>query len=1330
MASTLDLAAFVPPVVRELLAGGGGASEQHRTERFEAALLLADAEGFSRMSTALIAQDSRGAEEIGAILNRYFERIGEIVETAGGTLYAFAGDAISALWPVRDGDRRTAVLAAAAAGRAIRDAVTGTELGFRSAVDLGEAVLWHLEGGGRRTALLAGPLYEGLPALSQLSARGPLTLTARAHSLADGACRVRAIPGGVVVVGPVEAPFGIVPATAPPPPAQPDSFLPAPLVRLLTGTGMDWASELSVATVLFARLSAGQAVGTDEDQAALRRVLTRATVEVEALGGLPLQTIIDDKGLVFVAVWGLSFNRTETDAERALHAGRAIEAAVRSEGLGVGIGIRTGRVFAGVVGGGLYRQYAVIGAAMNGAAWLMQQADGGILVDDATRAAAQARFRFAAAGTTAYKGADSPEPIFKPEAARTAPGEATRGPLIGREAELARLQMLFSAATPPLLWITGEAGIGKSHLARHARAIVAAHGLEQLATGADSLTRDRPYAAVASVFMRLLGIAAEDDLAAQAAALARAVPEPELSEPVAAALGLVRAPAPAAASEHARQAQRMREALLAVLEGRIGAEPLVLHVEDAHWLDTASWQLLAAAHARLPRLGLVLVSRPLDPLSLPAEARSLHDGAEHLELGPLSPEATAALVADAIGAASVPTALARRVHARAEGHPYYTRELAAALVRNGAVRVEGGICHIAMGAESLDAAFPDNIGAAIASRFAELAPAAQLTLRVASVEGREFSAGDVAAVRPRTDGYAGVEVHLAAAQELMLIEPDPRRPGGLRFHHALARDAIYDLLTEAQRRQLHAAVAARHEAEGAAADSDRHALLAHHWEAAGDASRAVSYLDSAAARAEAAGSHVEVVSMLRRAQRLAASGPTAAAAGQDWDDRIGRALFNLGNVKGSIEYMQRAVAPVTGPFPRGVAIVPRLIGEFARIRLNRPGQPALPAERQRVLAAADACLRLSYQHYEVQDLPAAMLACFLTVNLGRRAGGANVPLALGLASLAVASLSAPFLLDGHRYRDLAVAMAEELAAPDGLFWIGIGASSFDLVQGRFSEAERLVDRAIAVAREHMGARDWEMAVSHKANLMRTMGRHREGSELDGLTLASSRDRGLVLGRIWGLTGRCKSLYWTGEIEAFRAELAELKALIADADIAANTSRNNALAAASAEANLALLEGDTRRALEHIASALRLFAGVRDPQFYMEDVPGYLGDALLRAWQLDRSAPVVPLARANIKAARRIARLYPVAGSRVQLARGDLALFSGHPDRARTFWAQARDYAASRGLGAAEAQTLVRAAMPELQEGSARQEAAARVDAIFSGLGAETPFHWRQIMDGA
>lgn len=1328
MTATLDLAAFVPPVVRELLASGAGVSGQD-CARFEAALLFADAEGFSRMSTVLVAQDTRGAEEIGAILNRHFERIGALVEAAGGTLTAFAGDAICALWPLRGGDRRAAVLAAAAAGRAIEamHAEPGAELRFRAAVDVGDVLLWHLGGNDRRGAILAGPLFDGLPALSQLSAQGRLTLTPRAQEVAAGNCRVRAVPGGFVVEA-LDGPPAIAPAAAPPPLADAETFLPPLLVRVLATAGADWAAELSLASVLFARLSAA-AAGTP-DFPCLRRALSRASAEIEALGGLLLQTVMDDKGLVLVAVWGLSFNRTETDAGRAVRAARAIDAAARDEGLAAGIGIRAGRVFAGVVGGGSYRQYAVIGAAMNEAAWLMQRAAGTILVDAATRDAALARFRFRAAGEIAWKGTGVLEPVFVPEAPLAAPAEAARGRLIGREAELARLETLLTAGQAPLLWITGEAGIGKSHLAGRARTIVAERGYEQIATAADSLTRDRPYGAMRHVFMQLLGCAGEDDGAAQVDALARAVAEPEQLALVAAALGLAEAPVPGGVSELARQAQRMREALLSVLERCIGERPLVLHVEDAHWLDTASWQLLAAARVRLPRFGLVLVARPVDPLALPAEARALHDGpqAAHLALGPLSPEAAAALVAEAIGAASIPAGLASRVHARTEGHPYYTRELAAAIVRAGALRVADGICHVAMGAEELDTAFPESIGAAIASRFAELDPAAQLTLRVASVEGREFFPDDVAAVRPPTHGRATVEAHLAAAQALSLVEPDPRRPGGLRFYHALAREAVYGLLTEAQRRQLHAAVAARQEARGAAADPDRHSLLAHHWAAAGDGAVAIRYLDSAAARAEAAGSHVEVVKLLRRAQRLAESGKAPSAPG--WDDRIGRALFHLGNVRGSIEHMERAVTPVTGPLPRGVAIAPRLVAEFARIRFARPGPAALAGERERILAAADACLRLSYQHYEVQNLPAAMLASFLTVNLGRRAGAANVPLALGLANLAVASLSAPFLLDGLRHRDLAVAMAEELGAHDGLFWIGIGASTFDLAQGRFGEAERLVDRAIAVAREHMGARDWEMAVSHKANLMRTMGRHREGGELDGLTLASSRDRGLVLGRIWGLTGRCKSLYWTGEIEAFRAELAELKALIADADIAANTSRNNALSAAAAEANLALLEGDTARALERIGAALRLFSGVRDPQYYMEDVPGYVSDALLRAWQLDRTAPVVPLARANLKAARRIARLYPVARGRLSVARGDLALFDGRPDRAHAHWSRARGYAAARGLGAAEAQALVRGAMPELCAGSDRVEAAARVDAIFAGLGAETPFHWRQIMDGA
>lgn len=225
----------------------------------------------------------------------------------------------------------------------------------------------------------------------------------------------------------------------------------------------------------------------------------------------------------------------------------------------------------------------------------------------------------------------------------------------------------------------------------------------------------------------------------------------------------------------------MTRLMLEVLPARA-----VLLVDDAHWLDSATWQLLDSV-TRASAVSLVLVTRPLSPDDQPSEARRFLDEGwvDTIHLGPLPEAEAGALAAQALGAAEAARPLARFLHDKAAGHPLFTTALALTLAARGIVRVEAG---------------------AVGERIAALSPAGQLTLKTTSVLGRSFDVEAVAELHPSAD-IDRVRADLRSIAGTGLVERVGA--GDWRFHHAIVADAAYASLTRVQVRQLHARAAAR-----------------------------------------------------------------------------------------------------------------------------------------------------------------------------------------------------------------------------------------------------------------------------------------------------------------------------------------------------------------------------------------------------------------------------------------------------------------------------------------------------------------------------------------
>ena len=274
--------------------------------------------------------------------------------------------------------------------------------------------------------------------------------------------------------------------------------------------------------------------------------------------------------------------------------------------------------------------------------------------------------------------------------------------MVGRAAERAQLDSLLAGLTtghcPGLIHIVGDAGLGKSRLAGYlqSRSITAA--IRCLRMNADSLRRTTGFYPWRQLVGALVGpdYSTVDltDLLADDPAMAALVP---LLSPV----------LQTAISESeftaqlfgAGRAEKTQGVITALLEHLIGPAPQVVIVEDAHWFDSASWQLLERFSRAFGHATLVPVCRPLDPDALPFEARRLLDmpGAQVIRLGPFSRAESVDPVNASLNVVETAPAIVELIYSHAEGQPLFTGGFGVVFARSGVGADRRGLCAFADG---------------------------------------------------------------------------------------------------------------------------------------------------------------------------------------------------------------------------------------------------------------------------------------------------------------------------------------------------------------------------------------------------------------------------------------------------------------------------------------------------------------------------------------------------------------------------------------------------------------------------------------------------------
>lgn len=396
---------------------------------------------------------------------------------------------------------------------------------------------------------------------------------------------------------------------------------------------------------------------------------------------------------------------------------------------------------------------------------------------------------------------------------------AAQDSLIGRERECAAITRHAAAARARhggMLLLAGEAGVGKTRLARQALRVSGLTVIEGRASQGGTLPYGPLVAALRSCSPRDSADHEPGDLLVHALALA--APDPD---------------APGG-GDRAALFEALRGAFAALAE----REPLALLLDDLHWADSATLELLPALASALDRVPLLLIGvYRSDEIPRGHPVRRLRSDLrrmgrfEELAVEPLDREQTTRLVARLLGATPGPV-LAAAIYDRTEGAPFFVEELVAGLARGE--RLHDGAAGLELG-DGAELPLPASTRDAVLWRLNGLSGPVRLALGVAAVLGQEFDIDLVAAL-------AGTEHWAVEPVERNLIAEIA--PGRAAFRHALTHEACYLDVPWSRRGAVHHQVAARLAADGAAP-----AIVAAHWIAGREPERARAALLAAAAAA-------------------------------------------------------------------------------------------------------------------------------------------------------------------------------------------------------------------------------------------------------------------------------------------------------------------------------------------------------------------------------------------------------------------------------------------------------------------------------------------------
>lgn len=713
--------------------------------------------------------------------------------------------------------------------------------------------------------------------------------------------------------------------------------------RAALDTEADRPDERRLVTALFADISGFTTLSEQiDDPEELHEVIAPVISGMAAIAERYDGTIAKYAGDALLVFFGAPVAH-EDDATRALLVALEMHATLpdllmtlpeEARGLELHIGVNTGRVISGQFGGDIRNDYSILGDAVILAQRLESVAPNGeVYVGESTVELTRSSFDFESVGDLQLKGKSKPVAAWRLVGRRsTIPTEARVGPLIGRVHELSAIDgMLIGLRRgrgAGVVTVLGDPGVGKSRLLVEAKARAEEREVRWIQVRCPSYGETLPYWPYAELVRALTGVRVEHSTGKARRRLSATV-TPALVPALARLIGVGEPNDELADLDPESLRERLHRAVVDWLIGLAERTPMVVAIEDVHWIDSGS-AALSEELARVTQgwpMALVLTSRPEGVTTLEAARACVdHQWTAHFDITPLDHDAILVYVTSLLDG-EPPRELIRVIENRTGGNPLFVGELVHHLLDEGALTTVNGRWRVRPGWSTDNV--PDTVERVLSARIDLLAPELSTALQTASVIGRLVRLPILHALDTATDDLDGALSRLVEAGFL-----DPVQDGddpALVFHHALVQEVAYGRLLRRHRRDLHRQVAEVAEALYGAGD-DVIDLLARHSYLGERGAIAAGYLVRAGNRARRLYANEEAILHLERARELARFAPETA------DDlkQVLLDLADLRNVTGDYDAALDLYAESVDVQPDirawlGRADVHRKRGEFAQV---------------------------------------------------------------------------------------------------------------------------------------------------------------------------------------------------------------------------------------------------------------------------------------------------------------------------------------------------------------------------------------------------------------
>jgi class 3 adenylate cyclase/tetratricopeptide (TPR) repeat protein len=865
-------------------------------DRMFGATLFVDISGFTPLTNALVQElgSQRGADELSRQLNLIYTDLIIELERQGGSVIGFSGDAMTCWFDVDDGAR--AIVAALAMQQAMRrfaavttPAGTIVSLAIKCAVAVGPVRRFIVgDPDYQLIDTIAGATLERMVAAEHHAEKGEVIATtdvvdALGDQLAVSEWRTDHQSGARFAVvhafrGSVAERRWSAPADGTLAEAELARWLvPSVYARLKAGQEQ-FLAELRPVVCMFVSFGGIDYDADDSANARLDAYIRWVQAVIRRYEGTFLQLTIGDKGSYFYCSFGAPVAH-EDDARRAMLAGLTLqvlppELAYIQQ---VQIGISMGRTYTGAYGGSTRITYGVLGNEVNMAARLMQAAPSGqVYVSEAAQQPVQSSFLWEALPPLFVKGRSEPLTVYRLAGTRgrlaALPQSLFYGlPMVGRHTELAQIGEAIDRALAgqgQVVAITAEAGMGKSRLVGEAVRMAHDRQIDIFNGECQSYGANNSYLVWEEIWESFFDINPSDPPEQQIRTLEQQLSavDPSLLP----RLPLLGVPLSLAIPDtdltrtlDARLRKASLESLLvACLRHRARNHPLMIVLEDAHWIDPLShdlFEVIGQAIFDLPVIVLIAFRPPENELQFPQTARL--QNCTTIQLGELAEGEAIEFIANKLihlnMPADWPADVMTQIVARTQGNPFYIEELLNYLQsRSVILRTTGDL-------EQLD--LPNSLYSLILSRIDQLNESQKTTLKVASVIGRVFRAAWLWGAHPALGEPERIINDLSSLHrmELMLVD-QPEPESVYLFKHILTHGVAYESLPFSTRAWLHEQVGAYIEDAYQQSINQWVNLLAYHYDLSTNEGKKRAYLHRAADAARAAYANPAAISYYQR----------------------------------------------------------------------------------------------------------------------------------------------------------------------------------------------------------------------------------------------------------------------------------------------------------------------------------------------------------------------------------------------------------------------------------------------------------------------------------